>query len=135
MATKKDEQLSAQVVLRSAGGTAPGSTTQVTSENVREYLPSSSAVTEARHALEEAGFEVGNVVGNSFSISATAKTFEKVFKVKLQSDKEKGVTARASRADEESYELPVGKLPEDARRHVAAVTFTPPPDFGPTSYF
>ena len=134
MATKKDEQLSAQVMLHSAGGKAPGPTTQVTSENVREFLPSSSSVTEARRALEAAGFEVGNVVGNSFSITASAKTFEKVFKVKLQRDKEKGVTARAARATEESYELPVDKLPEDVRRHVAAVTFTPPPDFGPTSY-
>lgn len=134
MATKKDEQLSAQVMLRSAGGGAPGSTTAVTSENVREYLPSSAAVTEARRAFEAKGFQVGNVVGNSFSISAPAKTFEKVFKVKLQRDKQKGVTARASRAAEKSYELPVDKLPEDVRSHVAAVTFTPPPDFGPTSY-
>lgn len=133
MARKKEEQLSAQVVLRSAGGMAPGSTTTITSENVREYLPSTQATAEARLAFQAAGFQVGQAVGNSFSITAPAKTFEKVFKVKVQRDKEKGVMAQAS-TSEGSYELPVNKLPEDTRRHVAAVTFTPPPDFGPTSY-
>lgn len=117
-------------MLRSASGTAPDSNTAITAENVREYLPSLSSITEARHAFEAAGFEVGQAVGNSFSITAPKSTFEKVFKVKLKEEKEKGVTT----SDEGSYEVPISKLPEDLRREVTAVTFTPPPDFGPTNY-
>ena len=131
---RKTKELSAQVVLRSASGKAPDSSTAVTSENVREYLPSSSSITEARSAFEAAGFEVGQVVGNSFSITAPKSTFEKVFKVKLKEEKEKGVTAHLEKSDEGSYELPTSKLSEALRGQVAAVTFTPPPDFGPTNY-
>ena len=134
MPRKKQKELSAQVMLRSASGTAPDSSTAVTAENVRDYLPSSSSITEARRAFEEAGFEVGQVVGNSFSITAPKSTFEKVFKIKLREDKQKGVTAHVEASDEGSYELPTSKLAEALRREVAAVTFTPPPDFGPTNY-
>ena len=126
---RKKKELSAQVMLRSASGTAPDANTVVTADNVREYLPSSSSITEARRAFEEAGFEVGQVVGNSFSITASKSTFEKVFKVKLKEDKEKGVMS-----DEGNYELPTSKLSQELRRDVAVVTFTPPPDFGPTNY-
>lgn len=134
MPRKKQKELSAQVMLRSASGTAPGGSTAVTAENVRDYLPSSSSITEARRAFAEAGFEVGQVVGNSFSITASKGTFEKVFKIKLKEDKEKGVTAHREASDEGSYELPTSKLSEELRRDVVAVTFTPPPDFGPTNY-
>jgi hypothetical protein len=134
MAIKKAKHLSAQVMLRSASGAAPDSATAITSENVREYLPSASSAKDARRAFEAAGFEVGEIVGNSFSITAPASRFEKVFKVKLQRDEQKGVTARIAATGEEAYELPIGKLAGDLKDHVVAVTFTPPPDFGPTSY-
>lgn|ERR1700752_3816985 len=134
MPRKKAKELSAQVMLRSTRGSAPDSKTAVTSENVREYLPSASSAAESRRAFEAAGFEVGPVVGNSFSITASKSTFEKVFKVKLKEEKEKGVTAHLEKSDEGSYELPTSKLSADLRREVAAVTFTPPPDFGPTNY-
>lgn len=132
MARKKQKQVSAQVMLRSASGATPEGTTSVTVENVHQYLPSSSSITEARQAFANAGFEVGPVVGNSFSITALKRTFEKVARVRLTEDKMSGV--RAQVGEQLSYELPIEKLPEDLRRHVAAVTFTAPPDFGPTNY-
>lgn len=127
--------MSAVVVLRSAGGHAPGGEDMITSENVREYMPAPASAEEARRAFAGAGFEVTEVVGNSFSITAPAKVFEKTFKVKLSREEGKGVTAQADTDAEAGYELPVAKLPVPLSRHVAAVTFTPPPDFGPTSYF
>ena len=135
MATRKKEQLSAQIVLRSASGSAPGPQTAVTSANVHEYLPAAADADAARRAYREAGFEVGEVVGNSFSITAPAATFEKVFKVKLRRDESKGVRALAATGGDETYELPIDKLKGELARNVAAATFSPPPDFGPTSYY
>ena len=135
MANRTRASVSAQVVLRAAGGASPGGGEAVTAENVREHLPSDEAAAVTRRAFASEGFEVGELVGNSFSITAPTSTFEKVFKVKLRRDEEKGVRARAGTGGEEGYELPTGKLTGDLKRHVAAVTFTPPPDFGPTSYF
>ncbi len=127
--------MSAQIILRSATGASPLGEASITAQNVREYLPSDEATTVTRRAFKSEGFEVGEVIGNSFSITAPAATFEKVFKVKLQRDEEKGVMARDKSGGEERYELPVANLTGDLKRHVAAATFTPPPDFGPTSYF
>jgi hypothetical protein len=134
MAPRKKELMSALVVLRSASGKAPGGATAVTAENVREYLPAASSADEARRAFAAAGFEVTEVVGNSFSITAPASVFEKAFKVKLRREEGKGVTAQADADADAGYEIPANKLPASLARHVAAVTFTPPPDFGPTNY-
>ncbi len=126
--------MSAQVVLRSASGRAFDPGAAITAENVKDYLPSPSTIAGAQRGFAEAGFEVSNVVGNSFSITAPASTFEKVFKVTLRSREGKGVMAIPKGSDAESYELPLGALREELARYVEAVTFTPPPDFGPTSY-
>ena len=126
--------MSAVVLLSSASGKSPGGETAVTAENVREYLPQASSVEEVRRAYAQAGFEVTEVAGNSFSITAPASVFEKAFKVKLRREENKGVTAQADAGGEAGYEIPFTQLPAHLARHVAAVTFTPPPDFGPTSY-
>ena len=136
MTTKRNQIVSAQVVLRSASGASPLGAVAVTSQNVREYLPSPSDAAHARSAFQAAGFEVGEVVGNSFSITAPASTFEEVFKAKLRRDGQKGVTVRSrGAAGEEGYELPVDNLTGGLGRHVAAAIFSPPPDFGPTGNF
>lgn len=127
--------LSAQVVLRSASGRSPGGETAVTAENVHEYAPAPAAAESARRAFAEAGFEVGEVAGNSFSITAPAATFEKVFKTEVRRTEDRGAKARGGASEGPGYELPVDKLPASLARGVAAVTFTPPPDFGPTSYY
>ena len=122
-------------MLRSAGGRSPGAETAVTAENVHEYTPDPEAAEAARRAFAEAGFEVGAVVGNSFSITAPASTFEKVFKVKASRDEAEGVKARARSGGEAGYEIPLDNLPAGLARGVAAVTFTPPPDFGPGNFY
>lgn len=127
--------LSAQVMLRSASGKAPGGETLVTAENVHEYAPAPEAAEALRRAYAEAGFEVGGLVGNSFSVTGPAATFEKVFKVDLRRDEGRGVTARAEAGGEAGYEIPLEHAPARLARGVAAVTFTPPPDFGPTSFY
>lgn len=134
MTSKKAKLVSAQVALKSASGKAFDGETAITSANVADYSPSADTVEAAAAAFKAAGFEVGNMVGNSFSITAPPSTFEKVFKIKLQSDEPGGLKVAASSGSPASYELPLKALPRDLSQHVVAVTFSPPPDFGPSSY-
>jgi len=126
-------KLSAQVAIKPASGKQFDSQTAITSENIGEYLPSSDSVVSAQRAFVDAGFDVGNLVANSFSITAPAGQFEKLFKVKIQHDEKAGTRVDAG-GTEPQYELPTSSLPADLRQSVAVVTFSPPPDFGPNSY-
>ena len=134
MATKKEKLLSAQIALRSASGKSFDNKTAITSENIADYLPSPDTVAAAQKAFAGAGFDVSNAVGISFSITAPASTFEKVFKINLRPDNRGGVKVTAAKGRDESYELPVKALPEELAQYVAVATFSPPPDFGPTNY-
>jgi len=134
MPSKKEQLMSAQVALRSASGKSYDGQTAITADNIADYAPSPDTVAKALAGFQRAGFEVGNMVGNSFSITAPKSVFEKLFKIKLQADERGGVKTRATKAAPSDYELPVKALPQDLSQHVAAVTFSPPPDFGPSSY-
>ena len=133
MALKNKKALSAEIILRPASGKAFDSQTAITSENIAEYLPSPDTVAAAQRAFNRAGFDVGNAVGMSFSITAPASTFEKVFKVKLARTERGGVKARIQ-GGAQSYELPITALPSELAKDVVAATFSPPPDFGPGNY-
>jgi hypothetical protein len=89
-------------------------------------------VNAARQAFAKLGFEVGPFFGNSFSITAPVGTFERVFGVRLQGSARTGIAA-VDQAGGASLELPVHRLPTEVARDIQAVTFTPPPDFGPTA--
>ena len=132
MARPGDEIVSAQVILRPASGSA--SEGAITSKNVRDALPSADAVALARRAFAKAGLEIGPVVANSFSITGPARTFNTVFKTRVQRNPVTGETKAISSSGSTAYELPVNGLPRSVASVVDAVTFTPPPDFGPTSY-
>jgi hypothetical protein len=121
-----EDRLAAQVVLRPASGELTGDE-PITSENVQRFLPSPDAVAVTEAFFRDAGFEVANVVGNSFSIVGSPSAFEDAFGERPERAGE-GVRVRGG-----GIELDLGSLPEPVRRHVAAVTFTPPPEFGPTN--
>jgi hypothetical protein len=125
--------LSAQVVLRAASGKRMDGTAAITAANIAEYLPAPATVSAARQAFSERGFRVGEVAGNSFPITASEETFEKVFHTKLRKG-QKGEVTVGRKKGTASYELPLTQLPESVKRYVEAVTFSPPPDFGPTGY-
>ena len=123
--------VSAQVLLRPASGRPIGGRDEITSENIRDYAPPPEAAALARRAFEADGFDVGPMVGVSFSIAAAASTFERVFKTPIEVDAGRvGVT----RGQGSSLELPLDALPESLRSVIEAVTFERPVDFGPTSY-
>jgi hypothetical protein len=111
-----DDLVSAVVVLRPAAGGALGDRGAVTADTINEYLPSGEAVAATQQAFAQLGFEVGQVFGVSFSITAPRSRVEQTF------------------GTAEGLELPLDRLPPEIRQHVEAVTFTPPPDFGPTEY-
>jgi hypothetical protein len=133
MALAKDQIISAQVVLRSASGKSPDGNSVITTETIRDFLPSDEMVSRAIEAFAAAGFNAGAVIGNSFSISAPVNTFERVFKTHLR--RQEGGSVEVVKADNSgSYELPLDALPRSVTDLVAAVTFTPAPDFGPTKF-
>lgn len=134
MSLDKQEVVSAQVVLRPASGKRLTGEAHITADNLSEYLPSPQAVTRVRDAFAADGFQAGAVGGNSFAITAPVHTFERVFQTTLRRG-ERG-EVQAVRADgSTAYELPLEALPRSVADLVEAITFTPPPDFGPTNFF
>lgn len=121
----REKIVSAQVVLAAANGAHPGPQTRITSENIREWAPSAETIVRVSGELRGMGFEVGECVGNSISITGAARLFESCFRTKLRE-----VGGGVQFADE-SNELAAEKIPLALRAQIVAVTFTPPPDFGP----
>jgi hypothetical protein len=76
--------VSAQVVLVAASGASPGPQTRITSENIREWAPSAETIVRVSGELRSMGFEVGECVGNSISITGAVRLFESRFHIKLQ---------------------------------------------------
>jgi hypothetical protein len=103
---------------------------RITSEEVSRFLPPPEAVDETAAFFGREGFEVTGVAGMGFSIVAAPALFERVFGEPLELGEEAGVGTAGTAGG--ALELPLGMLPEEIRRLIQAVTFTPPPDFGPT---
>jgi hypothetical protein len=108
MKDKEDELISAQVVLNAATTTDP------------------------QAVLDEfagAGFAVGPLFANSFSITATGKKFEKFFGVGLRSSAKEGVRVSA-KGKAAGSALPLDELPAGIKEQIETILFTKPPDFG-----
>lgn len=115
-----DETISAQVILRPRGLKSSAEAGAITSANVHQYTPARETVQKVASWFASKGFEIGSAVGTSFSISGPKSTFERVLKTRL--------------ARRKSLALPLESMPRDVAEEIEEVTFTPPPDFGPTSY-
>lgn len=126
-----EPELSAQVVLRPAGG-PPRS--PVTADTLRDHTPDPDDAARVAEHLRSEGFEAGPLVGTSFSITGPRSRFETTFGVHLEVERGPDDLVSRVTTSEGDLELPVGRLPTAVARHVSAVTFTPPPDFGPGSW-
>lgn len=134
MTLDRDQVISAQVLLRSESGKTIAADTIITSETISDYAPSPQDVAWASEVLADRGFDVAELVGISFSITAPASTFEEFFETQLCREEDGGI--KATRNDGSlAYEFPLDALPESISNLIVAVTFTPPPDFGPTDFF
>lgn len=133
MSIEKQQIVSAQVLLRAASGRPLDRNALITSETLADYAPSANTVATATETFAAMGFTVGYFVGIGFSITATIETFERILQIKLSVVEGGGV--EAVREDgSASYEIPLDAIPRPIADLVDAVTFTPPPDFGPTNF-
>lgn len=117
--------VSAQVVLVGAGGARPGPHTLITATNISEWQPSVETIVRVSGELRDMGFEIGECVGNSISITGSVRLFESCFRTKLR-DVGGGVQFASA-----GYELAAENIPPALQAQIVAITFTPPPDFGP----
>jgi hypothetical protein len=132
MSLKKAQIVSALVVMRPASGKPLGRAV-ITAETLGQFVPSVDAVARVKQAMTDRGFEVGDLVGISFSITAPVRTFETVFRARLRREPRGGI--EVVQADGSgSYQLPLQELPQTIAENVESVTFTPPPDFGPSEF-
>ena len=122
---KPEEIVSAQVILAAANGARPGPHTRITSGNIREWAPSGETVVRVSDQLRALGFRVGECVGNSMSITGTVRLFESCFHTTIVE------TGGGVQFVGDGNELAAEMIPAELRPQVAAITFTPPPDFGP----
>jgi hypothetical protein len=92
--------------------------------------PDPASARQVQDHLRSLGFEVGALIGTSFSITAPVDLFRQAF-----GDAPPTGTAdrHRDRAGVEPRDLPTDLLPADAARVVRSITFAPPPDFGPTA--
>ena len=104
------------VVLRPSSG-APLPPGGLTSATVHAGAPDPQAAERVRSHLAGRGFDLGPLVGISFSITGTRELIRQVF----------GDVPDAGA-------LPLDRLPEDVRRLMLAVEAEAPPDFGPNSF-
>ena len=119
MTKDADPVISAQVLLKPASGVQPRDR-DITAANIASLEPAADVVREVTGALARAGFDVGPVVGPTFSITAVRSVFDRFF----------GITG----AGRKTGEITLAHVPARLRDGVAAITFPPPPDFGPRSY-
>ncbi len=106
-----------------------GPDTQITAENISEFAPPPDAYLIASGDFRSIGFEIGPLVGATFSITAPADTFKNMFKADLQRSVKGGIERIGG-----DLELPLDHLPDNTRKIIQTVTFIEPPDFGPTEF-
>ena len=129
MQLDRNEIISAQVMLRPASGVEISPDTQITSENLDKFTPHPNAYRIASDTFRSFDFEVGPLVGFSFSITGTVDTFMRVFKVDLQRNAKSEIESSGG-----NLKLPLSHIPENTRKTIQVVTLSELPDFGPTEF-
>ena len=129
MKLDKNEVISAQVLLQSASGKKLGANTLITAENIEDFSPPTDAYPVVSNLFRSKDFEVGPLVGPTFSITASVNKFEALFKVDLQRGEKDAIECVGG-----GLEILLDNLPADARKIIQTVTFSEPPDFGPTEF-
>lgn len=124
-----DPPLAAEVIFRPPGGRL-SDRDRITSANVASYLPEPAAVAVAAGFFRARRFEVSEPRGISFTISGPRSVFERTFGERLTVLHRNEATSATGEAD--LLELPLDQIPPAVRDVIEVVTFTPPPDYGPT---
>ncbi|MGH3666581.1 MAG: hypothetical protein ACRDU8_10940 [Egibacteraceae bacterium] len=131
--TVDDPVISAQAVCRPARAGDPDR--PVTAETVAELAPHAEAAARARDWFAEQGFDVGELVGTSFAVTAPRSRFEATFGDHVKVEGAGAATGgAASVAGRDDRTLSLERLPETVAEALQAVAFSPPLDFGPGRY-
>lgn len=110
------------------GGSLPGKGRQTPdpiSAQVVLSAPGRHRASAVMRHFAENGFDVGPMVGTSFAISGSAELFSSFFGLPRGAKPEDIFRPEA---------LPTLVPPASLRDDVESILFTPPPDFGPTSF-
>ena len=99
----------------------------ITVQNLADYLPSEADANVARAAFVNAGFQAGDLVGISFSITAPASRFKDFFGSDVKLDAGGRIEVSPS-ADSEGLSLPLDRLARDLAERLVVVTFSAPAD-------
>jgi len=97
-------------------------------------IGSAADATAVMEEFKRAGFEVGPLFGNSFSITAEASKFESYFNATLELSSREAITVRTKENSIRS-DLPLDSVSEGVRDKITAIVFSRPPDFGPGGDF
>ncbi|HWH34681.1 MAG TPA: hypothetical protein VNT56_05105 [Acidimicrobiales bacterium] len=119
------DALSAQVVLRPADASVDPDG-PITGATLARHLPDRARAEETRSWFDQAGFEVGPLIGIGFAITAPAEVFAHTFGPAAA-----GAAWAAITGESGDTEIAKSAVPDDVRPSIRAVTFTPPADFGP----
>ncbi|MFE2213453.1 hypothetical protein ACFW93_16035 [Streptomyces canus] len=92
---------------------------RLTADRVHHLVPSPDVVRTVSQWFTSRGFEVGDAVGISFALTGPRSLFDDTF----------GLSEGAPRPEA----LGVDALPLEVARHIREITFTAPPEFGPTN--
>lgn len=131
MSPQEDPIASAVVLLRPACGREPDPG-GARAETLARHAPRAEAARAAMEFFISAGFETGELVGSSFSISGPGSLFERTFGDRVQQEDREGPPA--FKTVHGASELDLTRLPRSVGAHVKAVAFARPLDFGPTSF-
>jgi hypothetical protein len=129
----KESIVSAQIILRPASGQTIDGNVVISASNITEFAPSPDAVSSIAAEFRSRGFEIGPLVGISFSVTGTIRAFEGLFGIRIRLGKDHGLEFVVKNKII-GHELSGEELPEDFRQFVHAVAFPLPPDFGPTEF-
>ena len=128
MVDNKDILISAQVLLRPASGKSIDSNVAITANKLAEFAPSANTVAAAREIFHARGFEVGPMVGVSFSITGTLRAFEELFGRQVQMGKD-GAYEFVANGKVIGHELSNMELPKELKDFVVIVAFPLPFEF------
>lgn len=124
--------VSAMVIMRSASGIVPDPNIEITEKNIHLFAPDTAAARRMATAFQALGFDVGPLVGISFSITAPARQFIKVFQTDLTQVDDGSIHAEKN-GNRDDLELPINNLGNTITENVYRITFTPAADLNSTS--
>jgi hypothetical protein len=127
------EKVTAQVILRSAGGLSTVESKEaITAENIAKYRAGKEVIEEVSQKLDRLGFKVVQVGPTSLTISGDKSRFEEVFQTTLQARRKEVLGSKIPGAEASYYEAPAPvKVPPDLSSLVADVVLPTPPEFYP----